>query len=141
MAALRFRYWSLLKFHQNSQPVRSAPLVPPEVGPAGRPPGAPVEAPGPAGVGVVGPEGLPVLGPEGEGVEGPEPPPPPPPPPAGTVSPGPRYVPPWPKLVSWSPRQPARRRAPNCTDLFMGIEGVEVRGPVVWNAGSAAAQA
>src|SRR6185436_21131530 len=98
------------------------PVAPPPVeGPAGRPPGVPVEAPGPLGVGEVGPEGLPVLGPEGEGVEGPEPPPPPPPPPAGTVSPGPRYVPPWAKLISWMPRLPARSRAPNCTDLFIGF--------------------
>ena len=89
MAAFRLRYGSLLKPHQNSQVVRSGPLMPPPVVGFLAPVGVPAGAPGVAGPGVPGPAGPGELGPVGPGVAGPLPPPPPPPP-GGTVSPGPR---------------------------------------------------
>src|SRR5688500_8741927 len=95
MCDFRFRYGSLLKAHQNCHALRSDPLSAPPVGRAA-PRGPLAGAPGvpPPGVGTPGIPGVPGVG--APGVLG-GPPPPPPPPPEGTVSCGPRYVPPWAK--------------------------------------------
>ena len=66
-----------------------------------------------------------MLGPDGAGVEGPAPPPPPPPP-GGTVSPGPRYEPPWAEETFWVPRLPSRASVLTSAMRFMINPGVVV---------------
>src|SRR5262245_41665163 len=68
-------------------------------------------------MGVVGPLGAGVVGPPVPGVVGP--PPVEPPPPLGTVSPGPRYMPPWPKLTPWDATTTLAKRADESRFFFM----------------------